>query len=287
MIIVNLKGGLGNQMFQYACGRALSLRSGESEFKLDIYGLEKAEKVGDIYRPYALSNYDIKAKIADHAEIGRLRNRFGIVSKIWRLFRTKILRQYYVDFAYWVAKPRKNAYLDGFFQTERYFVDYKDLIRRDFKPITLSPVASKWLAKISSFENSASLHIRRGDYIGHKTFGNICTDKYYRTATEKLSESVKNCHFFVFSNDIDWVKHYMTLPADIEFVSSNELKDFEEITLMSTCRHNIIANSSFSWWGAWLNENPEKIVIAPKKWAHGIYNIWKMRDITPPSWIRI
>lgn len=288
MIIVNLKGGLGNQMFQYACGRALSLRSHDPEFKLDISGLERANEVGDTYRPYALANFNIKATIADIKEAKKIKYPYGLISKGWRLFRTKIMRQNYVAFVPRILDLRGSIYLDGYFQTEKYFMDFEKEIREDLTSKSLSDTASDLMQKIKRDPSAISVHVRRGDYVGHKVLDNICTEEYYKKAIGEIVNSVDNPHFYVFSNDLHWPREHLNFPIGTEYVSSPNLKDDEDLILMSACKHNIIANSSFSWWGAWLNPNPDKIVIAPKKWAHGWYNNKiKLRNIIPTAWTKI
>lgn len=287
MILVNLKGGLGNQMFQYACGRALSLRTGNFNLKLNTFGLEKANEVGDLYRPFSLSHFGIKASVATQEEVRKVANPWGIVSKILRHVKNKYIYGFYINFVPNVLNQRGNVYLDGYFQSEKYFIDYEKEIREDFKPIELSEGAKVWLQKISEDSGSTSLHVRRGDYVTHKTLGNICTKEYYNRAIKKISEQVDNPSFFIFSDDIEWVRSNLNLPPDAEYVSSQELADYEELIIMSSCGHNIIANSSFSWWGAWLNPNPKKMVLAPARWAHRPESMLTNRDIVPESWVKI
>jgi hypothetical protein len=285
MIIVNLKGGLGNQMFQYACGRALALRT-NSELKLNVFGLEKANLLGDIYRPYSLSHFNVKAGIATEEDIRRIANPFGKLSKAIRYIKAKFIYNFYIHFVPKILKERGNVYLDGFFQSEKYFIDHEKEIREDLKPKSLSDLAINWINKARSQE-SVSLHVRRADYVGHKTLGNICTEDYYKRAVKKMRDKVKNPHFFVFSDDVAWVKDNLNLPEATEFVSSKELKDYEELAIMSSCKHNIIANSSFSWWAAWLNTNTDKTVIAPSIWSRGKDGQRQTRDIIPSGWLRI
>ncbi len=285
MLIVNLKGGLGNQMFQYACGRALSLRNGE-DLKLNIFGLEKANLAGDVYRPYSLSHFDIKADIATQEDVRKVANPFGIFSKIIRYVKAKFIYYFYVHFVPGIMTKRGNIYLDGFFQSEKYFIDHEKELREDFKPKEVSDKAKEWIRRTEN-KNSVSIHIRRKDYVNHKTLGGIATKEYYENAIQKLKKLVVEPHFFVFSDDVGWVRGNLDLPSSSEFVSSEEMKDYEELIIMSSCKHNIIANSSFSWWAAWLNANSEKLVFAPAKWAHGAEGEKQTKDILPPSWIRI
>lgn len=287
MIIVNLKGGLGNQMFQYACGRALSLRTGDTELKLSTIGLDKANDVGDIYRPYSLSHFNIKAEIAKPEELERVANPYGIISKILRRIKSKYIYNFYIHFVPSVLNRRGEVYLDGYFQSEKYFKDCEETVRQDFTLKTPSAHVTLWKKEMEEEENSVSVHIRRGDYVGHSSLGGMITDNYYARAIKKITEMKKNPRFFVFSDDIEWVKGNMDFPESTVHVSSPDMENYEELTIMSLAKHNIIANSSFSWWGAWLNSNPDKIVICPAKWTLGPGGEKQTRDIIPQSWIKI
>lgn len=287
MIIVNLRGGIGNQMFQYACGRALALRSGDLNLKLDIEGLYRAKNIRDTHREYGLCNFSIKAEIISSKEAREFKYPFGFYSKLYKLVLQKVFRQYYVSFVPRILKLRGNVYLDGYFQSEKYFKDFEKEIREDLKPNFVSASAIEFAKKIRDSQGSVSVHVRRGDYVGHKVFGGICDEKYYEEALNKIKSLIGKSTFFVFSNDISWVKKNIFFPEETFYISSEKLLDHEEVFLMSQCSNNIIANSSFSWWAAWLNDNPNKIIIAPKKWAHGLYNKYKLRNIIPKSWITI
>ena len=300
MIIINMKGGLGNQIFQYATGRALSLRQLQkgfkpNEIKVDITGYGQSNGI-DTMRSYTLGVFNIHAEIATPEEIRKLKYPFGIISKGWRFFRVKALRQFNTNFNKNIfSLNKKNIYLDGFFQTEQYFMDQEAEIRRDLTlKIPLNPEARSISNTIKNTPNSVSLHVRRGDYVQDlKTNLNhgTCNPEYYSKALETLTSKINtdksgaDFHIFVFSDDIAWVKENMPLSYPVTYVSSPNIKDYEELMLMSLCNHNIIANSSFSWWGAWLNNNPGKIIIAPRRWVLKNENGYK--DIVPTSWIRI
>ena len=291
MILINLKGGLGNQLFQYATGRALSLRN-DNKLKLDITGYSKNNNI-DTVRHYALSPFDIKAEIASAAEIKKLKYPFGLISKGWRFFKTTALRIFNISFNPKIFYSKKPLYLDGFFQTERYFIDKEDEIRKDLTlKDSLSPRALEVLSKINSCPNSVSLHVRRGDYVSDKSTNlhhGTCDPSYYTKAVEYMSTKIgNNIHIFVFSDGIEWAKENIKFPYETSYVSpikSTPLDEIEELILMSKCKHNIIANSSFSWWGAWLNQNRDKIVIAPKRWV--LMGEKNYKDIIPSTWHRI
>jgi hypothetical protein len=295
MIITRLNGGLGNQMFQYACGRALALRNGDM-LKLDISEYAPGRSNGiDALREYSLSHFNIEEAIAGEAEVRQARRPFGISSKYADLFRKKILRHYNVGFNPHILRKKtagRGIYLDGFWQSENYFADCADAIRKDFilkKPLS---AAAQTIAEAIKSGPAVSIHIRRGD-VAHNAAQNpyygICTPDYYSRALVNVARKVKNFRVFVFSDDIEWTKKNISIPFPTTYVSpavvNDGLPDYEEIVLMSMCDHNIIANSSFSWWGAWLNKNPGKIVIAPARWS--TRNEKWHADTVPQSWTRI
>lgn len=283
MIITKLKGGLGNQMFQYAFGRRMATLNNDV-LKLDIEGLKQAG--AETRRDYALGVFAIGAQIAQPEETARIKYPYGTFSKASRFIRTKVFRKFYVQYDHKITTRTGDLYLDGFFQDERYFKDIEDMIRKEFAlKEQMSETARKVAELIAASENSASIHIRRGDYVTDaraNAHHGTCGPEYYAEALKVLHEKIGQCSFFVFSDDIAWVRENMNIP-NATYVSSPEIRDYEELILMSLCSHNVIANSSFSWWGAWLNANPEKVVIAPHKWTAKSTN----NDIIPSSWTKI
>lgn len=285
MIITNLKGGLGNQMFQYALGRKLSLHNND-QIKLDISGYPRQN-----LRSYRLDAFNIVENIARAEEIKKFKYPYGILSMAWRRFSFKILRRFHIG---WeprlLAKLEKkqNVYLDGFWQSYRYLEDVVDVIKKDFTlKEPLEKVCPELIHQIEA-TNSISLHIRRGDYVAdtktQKHHGS-CSLDYYRQAVDLVAKKVVNPTFFIFSDGIDWVKNNLSISHPVIYVSNPELQDYHELILMSLCHHNIIANSSFSWWGAWLNDHSDKIVISPSRWVNN--NSVKIDDLIPPTWIKI
>ncbi len=274
MIVVNLKGGLGNQMFQYACGRALSLRNN------DQLSLVWSEYQGDTVRKFSLENFAIKGEIIEPDTVPKL-------PKLFSRLKQKLTRNFYVSFDSNILKKHgQTVYLDGYFQSEKYFQDFAAEIRQDFS--LAEPLKGRVVEiadEIKNDANAVSLHVRRGDYLKHPDFGGIVTREYYERAIAHIRESVPNAKFYVFSDDIDWCRVTLPLGNNATFVSQPELKDYEEMILMSQAHHHIIANSSFSWWGAWLGNNPNKIVIAPNKWSN-LHENW-YSDIIPSTWIRL
>lgn len=302
MIITRLSGGLGNQMFQYAIGRALSLRK-NTELVLDISSFSSIKK-GETPRIYLLDNFNILGRIAtedDYRKLGlsniKNKNFKAIIQrKIFRLqeslrpiSKKKFLLERSFTFDKEVLNAPNNCLISGVWQSAKYFEEIKDAIRKEFtlSRSLLSSEISKILNEIESTPQSVSLHIRRGDYIENvatnKKHG-VCSAEYYRKATKYILNNFPEARFFIFSDDIEWVKTNFKIPAPVSYASSVHIKDYVELILMSKCKHNIIANSSFSWWGAWLNSNPNKIVVSPQKWFTSTTDT---KDLIPKSWIRL
>lgn len=286
MIIVNLKGGTGNQLFQYALARHLALKNNDT-LKLDIDGLARANITGDIYRPFALKAFNIVKEVASPDEVQQLKYPYGIISKAWRWFRFKILRRTNIFFDAQVLTWIGDIYLDGYWQSPLYFEEIRNILLQELTLAEPLSQAAAMYAKQIKASNAVSLHVRRGDYIKNprvqKEFG-ICTEAYYEKAITHITAQVTNPTYFVFSDDIKWVRNNLLLGEQVVYVKDQNLTDTEELFLMSLCKHNIIANSSFSWWGAWLNQNNAKIVIAPTPW----FNEQPCdKNLIPNSWTQL
>jgi len=270
-------------MFQYAFGRAFGVKN-DVEMKLDITGYPQ-----QTLRSYGLSHFNIKENIATDDEVKEHKYPFGILSKGWRFFKQKILREFAKDYEPSLLEYRDHYYFDGFFQSEQYFLPIQDVIRREFTLLSpLGEEAIKVAKKIEETELPISLHIRRGDYaLDEKTrkVHGVCSLEYYQKAINTLTQHFPEATFFIFSDDIEWVKENLSLSYPTIFVSKPDIMDYEELHLMSMCAHHIIANSSFSWWGAWLGNNPHKIVVAPKKWTNLVPD--DHPHIIPETWTRI
>lgn len=288
MIIVRLIGGLGNQLFQYAAG--LSLASAKNtELGLDISGFEKYKLFS-----YALSNFKISAKIVHPPGAAPCKNKLSFVRNFFRkIFKRNAYQSNYVtecSFAFdehFFSLP-DDVYLDGYWQSEKYFLSIKDNIRREFVPRNWhSSHSKKYIEKIST-SNSVSIHVRRGDYISNPSANKIhgsLSLSYYMSAVQYIKTKQESPSFYVFSDDLEWCKKNLPLDGNVVYVSTFGDPDgfIDEFRLMSMCRHHIIANSTFSWWSAWLGEYQDKIVIAPKLWFRSGGR--DTSDILPPSWI--
>jgi hypothetical protein len=283
MIIINLKGGIGNQMFQYAFGKKLSLKNSDV-LKLEIDGLERANAIGDIYRPFSLGAFNVTAEVATAEEVQQLKYPYGIISKGIRFITARVLKKTYTLFDPTALTWKGDRFLDGYWQSPDYFTDIRDTLLTEFTLKTpLSDAVTSYKKQIES-STSVSMHIRRGDYAKNPQvlleFG-ICEASYYQKAMEHMRAITKNPTFFIFSDDIQWVQDNLSVPESAVFVQHPELKDVEELALMSMCAHNIIANSTFSWWGAWLNTNDDKVVIVPTPWFER--RPWD-KNLIPTSW---
>jgi hypothetical protein len=183
----------------------------------------------------------------------------------------------------------KQLYLDGYWQSEKYFCKYKNQLQLDFTLLKIENNAFLKLKDKILNCNSVGVHIRRGDYVNNPTtnkFHGVCSEKYYYSGVEILKSNLKNPVLFVFSDDLHWVRTNLVFSLPVYYIDQHyNLTPNEEIILLSFCKHNIISNSTFSWWGAWLNKNIDKIVIAPLKWFNT--NQVSDIDIIPNKWLRI
>lgn len=291
MIIVKLQGGLGNQMFQYALGRSLSIKKNTS-LALDISSFNS-----DPLRAYALEAfcaYQESAKSENIEKLSRFRRKSGknnffhnfFIAK-WHKYASE--KQFHFDPD--VFKVSRDSYLDGYWNTEKYFANIRSTILEDFK--LKAPLIGKnaETAELILKNDSIAVHIRRGDYANNpttRTTHGLMGQEYYSRALAYIGEKIKDPTLFIFSDDIPWVKANLPFPFKTIYVDWNDEKHaHEDLRLMSLCKHHVIANSTFSWWGAWLSQNPNKIVIGPKQWFNQVKKSIDTRDILPGSWIKM
>lgn len=292
-IIVKLFGGLGNQMFQYAAGRALACRTGKP-LKLDISSYR-----WDTLREYRLGSFKIREDFATLEEIERwmagsrpdsLNVYQRILRKLRPWHRQMVIRERSFSFDPAFMKIRGSCYLqEGYWQSEKYFKDYEEQIRKDFTFRDEPDETNRRVLEEIRSSNAVSLHIRRGDYVRNpktRSVHGVLGLDYYRKAIGVMAKRVVRPKFFVFSDEIEWAKENLETGHPVTFVDHNrEGKDVEDLRLMKHCRHHIIANSSFSWWGAWLNDDPEKLVIAPRNWFSEKEMAQKdTSDLIPVGW---
>ena len=294
MIIVQLTGGLGNQLFQYAMGRALSDRSKDT-LMLDINSYS-----WDTLRKYELGVFNIKVLYAKKEEIERVKQskaffKDRFLNKLKRTplpyFRLSYLKEQ--SFKYdknYINFKSKSVYIEGYWQSENYFKSIRNILLKEIfiEDASFSSYMLEYKSSIRQTKNSVSIHIRRGDYVSNTqttAFHGLCGLEYYRNAMQHIEQSIPNPTYFVFSDDKAYVKEVFSGKQHI-IIIENVPYDYEELFLMSYCNHHIIANSSFSWWGAWLNDSSKKQVIAPARWFATIEMNNQTESLIPPSWIR-
>ncbi len=289
-VIIKLKGGMGNQMFQYAFGKSLETKAAESNTPITLLFDDTAytnPNTKDTRRPYMLSHLQVKdVNFATPEAVEKARNPFGLLSKITRQVKHKLNIDNEVAFNPRLLTAPYKKYYEGYWQTEKYFTEIIPRLRQEFQPSApLGATAKAIYDQMMSDENAVSIFYRRTDYVGNKTF-DIGEQEYQQAAIAKMKELVPNMRLYVMSDDIEWVKENADLPEGSVFVSSKEnIPAHEEIPLAAACRHNIIPNSTFAWWGAWLNPNRSKIVIAPKEWSKVTGD--QFSDIVPAAWLRV
>jgi DNA-binding Lrp family transcriptional regulator len=294
MVVVRLNGGLGNQLFQYAAGFALAKKNGDV-LKLDIGNYLREKNSRDIYRNFDLEDFLITAELGSLNEVRDLKNPYGIFSSVKRLFEKKILKKFYIDWHPEVLKRKGSIYLEGYFQSENYFLEIRNEIFGQFrlKPELYFKITS-YIEEIKQHPVSISLHVRRGDYAENprtREFHLVCDISYYERAIAEMQKIYPDMHLYIFSDDTEWVIENLPINAPATYISNKfldkSLKPSQELVLMSHCDHHILSNSSFSWWAAYLNLNPNKKVVAPSKWFGPAYEHFNTKDLLPKSWIKL
>lgn len=287
MIVVRLNGGLGNQLFQYATGRHLALLN-NSELYLDNTFLETQQ--AETNWKYELAAFNIESKIADEQILQNFRGSdFSttdrMLTRIVSLGKNKKYKFEEYGFDEAILELKGNYYLCGYFQSEKYFKSIaaqlrKDLIIKD----DYLPKDTALIQKINQ-RQSIAIHIRRGDYIRNLSSMDahgLCSKDYYTKSIDFLKNELGNdIHFYIFTDDEEWIKREMTWNIESTLVTGKSI--IEDFYLMSLCKHNIIANSTFSWWAAWLNNNPDKKIIIPKHWTTN--TITEQIELVPNNWL--
>ena len=268
MVIVRLIGGLGNQMFQYACGRRLSIVL-HTPLALDLEWLNTSRNLP--HEVYGLAPFTL---CPDLTLLPR-----GPSRKSRRSAQVLTERSFAVDRR--VLTATGHIYLDGYWQNEAYFADVADQIRKELAPLHPLAAAPMSLAELVADEGSVSLHVRRTAY------PNSLPPAYYQDAVAEMRRHFDDPRFCVFSDELDWARRELRLPSESVFVDVlDPSQPWLDLVAMSHCRHHIIANSTFSWWGAWLDPRPEKIVLAPRFWF--LTNRHHQDDFSLPSaWRRV
>jgi hypothetical protein len=291
-VTTKLLGGLGNQMFQYAAARALADRNA-SDLLLDV-----GEFAHYTLRRYELDAMRVRASVqaavpaASPAPPRPIARR---AKAVWQRFVPQRLQPVTVyrepSFAFdaGLLRQRPPVQLEGYWQSEKYFRDAADAIRRDFTLADEPDAANREILQRVQRTVAVSLHVRRGDYVANPTtaaYHGTCSPEYYRKAVDHIAQRCGPLTLFVFSDDQDWVRTNMPFAHPTVHVGCNPPdRGAWDMHLMKHCRHHIVANSSFSWWGAWLNPSPDKIVVAPRRWFTD--PAIDTSDLVPAGWVRI
>lgn len=285
MIVIEASGGLGNQMFQYALYKKLEFMNKDvvwdtsffrskqdlRELEIGVFGVQY-RSISD-KEVACIRGYGYQDSIIDKIKYKLKPSKYLIYRDTIECFQPEVLEM-------------EDVYLCGYWQSERYFKDIREQVLQEFTFPTGVVKSKEELTNQMQAENSVSIHIRRSDYLTEqnlKVYGNICTEKYYNNAIRYIEEMVEYPHYYVFTDDLAWARENFQ-GDEYTIISGNRGRDsYIDMYLMSQCKYNIIANSSFSWWGAWLNRNPDKQVLAPKKWFHN----HEKEEIVCEDWIRI
>ncbi|MBN2275281.1 MAG: alpha-1,2-fucosyltransferase [Bacteroidales bacterium] len=318
MIIVRITSGLGNQLFQYATARSLADKH-QTVLKIDRIGF-----VSDRQRDFRLDCFNIDIQYATLSDLIRLYPLEGIIMLLLRpligyknagrivlwlehhvlklqknynqpfsyskpLIKGNLLVQRFYHFDMEIARSRDNLYMIGYFQSWKYFSDIRLrlLVELQLRKPAVGQIRGM-LSRITESE-SVAIHVRRGDYFSdpdNRKLFEVFDMQYFSDAIQQIRKNTEKPVFFVFSDDVRWVKRHLVSSEPLIYVELNNADHPEEdLRLMSHCRHAILSNSSFSWWGAWLNQHPGKIVIVPQKWLNN--EAYNTRDLLPPEWIHL
>lgn len=289
-------GGLGNQMFQYALACTMAKRY-KQQLKVDLqYLLDNTPKENYTFRPLELGVFNFDCQSAVPSDIDRfIKSKKSFKSyatyKFYHFLKKAVLvNEQSLNFCSAVLKKGPHCFLDGYWASHKYFVSNESAIRNLFTfkrpiPDSLIPIVKQIEAS-----ESISVHFRRGDYVRNETVKNYhgtCDLDYYEAAVKCITDKLQRApQLFIFSDDIAWVKQNWIPSVPHTYIEhSGEVHHSEDMRLMSMCKHNIIANSTYSWWGAWLNKNQNKIVVAPGKWINSPGH--RIDDILLQEWIKL
>jgi hypothetical protein len=291
VIIVRVRGGLGNQLFQYAAGRALSVRTGR-QLLLDTSWFDRVP-TGSTNRRLYLFEFDIEAAAAKTRDV-RLAKGKTLIQKLSRRVsgmdrrRAKVIDDASKYFAADNDSSSRLLYLSGYWQSEDYFVPIAETIRRELRIKRRIDTAAS--ALLNETSDSVCVHVRRGDYVSNPGLTEVfarCPIEYYERAMDLMRTRLRDPRFFVFSDEPEWVSHRFPQSESVRIVDSREFADatLTDFSLMMGCRHFIVANSTFSWWAAWLGAYGRKLVVAPRMWFADQYDT--AGNVVPSGWLRV
>lgn len=284
MKVVEIRGGLGNQMFQYAFYLALKHKYKDvfcdiNQFKHYNYSLHNGYELAQLFavKPELISIEQQKAMFGRNKLFRRL------AFKWFHQYKQVVIEKG-LGFSPRYLQDYGNVFLRGYWQSEKYFTDVKDIVRQTFRFPQLAEKNADKLSKLANY-NLIAVHVRRGDYVNHPLYEGICILDYYQQAIAYMSHHVDNPYFIFFSDDPNWCQQQFQMDNMCIVDWNAGGNSYQDMQMMSLCQHNIIANSSFSWWGAWLNDHVSKIVISPKKWLNDDKAC--VDDIIPQTWIKM
>jgi hypothetical protein len=298
-LTVTCQGGLGNQLFQFIIAYILAKKN-KINLRINI------TKYNSNYRQFELDRFPEIYKL----NIPKIKNDnffakiyLYLYHKFYKILKIPVIYKF-INYFFFLDKQEfekssykfnedllkkkfKNISIIGFFQSEKYFIHYKEIVLKLLRfPETKNKLLQNYLNLIKN-RNSVAIHIRRGDYLNNpkvRYIHGILGEDYYKKSISYVKKRVKNPLFFIFSDDINLVKNTFLIFKDKKYIFIDTKSAFSDLYLMSNCKNFIIANSTFSWWGAWLSKNKHKIVCAPKKWMRAQISI---SDVVPESWVKI
>lgn len=288
MIVFQAQGGLGNQLFQYATARRLAMRH-DTPVAVDDHWFDHP-RPGETPRPLELGHYPV----AMQRPTKRERSKWTVLRSRWArhmpsfALPLRLVKEYGHGVNAEVLTLPNDCYLSGFWQSEAYFSDIRDTLLRELTPITPPSDLDMLVMDRMRSTRSVSIHVRRGDYVtlaSASAYHGLCTLDYYRRAIEAVAQQCGDLTLFIFSDDPEWTREHLRAPFPTHYVNHNPSSlAFQDLRLMSECQHHIIANSSFSWWGAWLSRSYDGIKIAPQRWYAADR---PTPDLVPARWIRM
>jgi len=296
MVVIKAWAGLGNKMFQYALYKSFLYKGLEAVLDEWTHIPKRSHEIIILKDIFPNLNY----KTAEKTLINKLnenKNDFlsRIRRKIYRMLKIQISYSpnHIIDESFAFNKNifglNGNYYLEGFWQSEKYFEDIKETIKKDFEFPSIHDKQNNELLNELKSVKSVSIHIRKGKDYKKPLFSGTCGLDYYVQAINTIKSQIENPKFYIFSDNFEWCKENLSFcdPVYVDWNSTYGPLNYLDMQLMSNCKHNIIANSSYSWWGAWLNKNPNKIVIGPKKWFNSSSEKFDSSDIIPENWTKL
>lgn len=293
MIYIRIWGGLGNQMFQFAAAANLAkIHKTRVGICLDRYkahnNTDLTKRVFELDSVFCIDNYEL----VDSSRFSFISSdKRNLLDKIkYKLLNASFFFETSPPYNSAILKLSKETYIEGYFQTEQYFKEFESSVLANFKFKKKPSQRTSEMLELAKNKNAIAVHVRRGDYLSNKknlsTHG-VCSTEYYQRAIEKFSD-LDNVLFVVLSDEPEWAKENLVFGQSVVFVDWNQAADsWQDMLIMSACKHAIIANSSFSWWGAKLIQYPQKRIVAPAIWYANSEIQNQTQDLIPTSWIKI